>query len=520
MDLNASHYSKDELTQLLGLSANPDKITILNAVSDKISKLTNPDYIQFYKDAETQLIDSLPTTDTNNVYNADVQRGNLNPDLKNTVQRMVNIDSFYRDTIGSNNYGNDNFTFQLDEPITNVISFYLYSIELPQSWYTFTYEKGTVAFRLIVTDMEIESGSYIDLDCAIHEGNYTSQALMYEVAITIQNKIRNATFTDPSSNVYLENCTCIIQQSPYTGRITILINNIGFDPVTPTNPNPDMRKFLFQFIWFDSTFTNPDMRNNTINNNLGWILGFRTYTTIFKTIPISENIQQFDASNQYLNTPFDYFNGFQPPIFFGEIVDMSGSVFSHAPSIIDTGGTKYVILRLDDYKTNRLNHSLITINTSPSLPIPLPSYYNTTLPQYNISETQIHTQATAPRNLTAAQIFTINSISVKNSITIKQRMASPNNSDIFAKIPIKKTTDWGIFEIDASGIPTYSAIDGGPAKLLIEFSGPLQLNIREYFGPVNILGFTISLYDDRGNLLGLNGVDWSCTLMVKSLYQY
>ena len=60
----------------------------------------------------------------------------------------------------------------------------------------------------------------------------------------------------------------------------------------------------------------------------------------------------------------------------------------------------------------------------------------------------------------------------------------------------------------------------GPGKLIIEFSGPIQLNSREYFGPVNMTSFAVSLYDDKGMLLGLNGLDWSFTIIAKSIYQY
>jgi hypothetical protein len=63
-------------------------------------------------------------------------------------------------------------------------------------------------------------------------------------------------------------------------------------------------------------------------------------------------------------------------------------------------------------------------------------------------------------------------------------------------------------------------VDNGPAKLIVEFSGPLQLNTREYFGPVTIRSFLVTLYDDKGTTLGLNGVDWSFTLIAKSIYQY
>jgi hypothetical protein len=171
---------------------------------------------------------------------------------------------------------------------------------------------------------------------------------------------------------------------------------------------------------------------------------------------------------------------------------------------------------LDDYKANRLNKSLVCVNSKQENTIPLPSYYNKSLSQFQTSATTINVLPQAPRNLTAKQLFTINSISDKRVDVGNQRLKSPDASDIFAKIPIKKATEWGT--VDANEY--YTANDNGPGKLIVEFSGPLQLNIREYFGPVNMTSFAVSLYDDKGVLLGLNGLDWSFTLIAKHIYQY
>ena len=44
--------------------------------------------------------------------------------------------------------------------------------------------------------------------------------------------------------------------------------------------------------------------------------------------------------------------------------------------------------------------------------------------------------------------------------------------------------------------------------------------MREYFGPVDLVNLYVALYDDKGNILGLNGMEWSCSLTVKCIYQY
>jgi hypothetical protein len=225
--------------------------------------------------------------------------------------------------------------------------------------------------------------------------------------------------------------------------------------------------------------------NTKINYNLGWLLGFRLPFLII------------------------------PEIF--TLAPRTDNIISISSSIIDTAGTKYVILKIDDFQSNRLNKSIVWINTKVDPTLPLPSYYNKSLSQYQTSDTTINVVPNAPRQLTAKQLYTINSISNSKLNDIQaQRVIPPDDSDIMAKIPIKKVTEWGVVGPDN----VYTSLDNGPAKLIVEFSGPLQLNTREYFGPVTIRSFLVTLYDDKGMTLGLNGVDWSFTLIAKSIYQY
>ena len=43
---------------------------------------------------------------------------------------------------------------------------------------------------------------------------------------------------------------------------------------------------------------------------------------------------------------------------------------------------------------------------------------------------------------------------------------------------------------------------------------------REYFGPVNIDRVKVSLLDDKGNILNLNGRDWFFSIKANELYQF
>ena len=59
-----------------------------------------------------------------------------------------------------------------------------------------------------------------------------------------------------------------------------------------------------------------------------------------------------------------------------------------------------------------------------------------------------------------------------------------------------------------------------PGDIITEFTTSIQRNERNYFGPVDIGRINVKILDDKGNILNLNGMDWSVILMVQQLYQY
>ena len=104
--------------------------------------------------------------------------------------------------------------------------------------------------------------------------------------------------------------------------------------------------------------------------------------------------------------------------------------------------------------------------------------------------------------MTQAQLDTVNSINKDRARVTQEKIQSVTASNLFAIIPIKRTLQTTLGEG------------------LVEFSGPIQVNERTYFGPVNIEKLRIRLLNDKGNVLNLNGRDWSFTLQTELLYQY
>ena len=81
------------------------------------------------------------TLGINNTYQLPVTQGTLNPNLKNTVTRIVNVDSQYRQIIMPNSENPlgpaspTNYTLDLTENLTNVLSIKLNTVQIPYTWY-------------------------------------------------------------------------------------------------------------------------------------------------------------------------------------------------------------------------------------------------------------------------------------------------------------------------------------------------------------------------------------------------
>lgn len=476
-DTDVAHYTDQEIRELLDLDDlnYDDIVTKTQQLIDEYQD--NPELIRFYNDIRDRYEKKDTTTKT---IDAEVKKGTINPDLKNTITRMVNIDSSFREISETNIYDTDKYIFTLNEPINNVISLMLYSVEIPQSWYTFALAKGNTTLQpVLIAENDTYKEKYDYAPIVIRDGNYTTKSLLAMVTKMLFEQC--GIF---SGQTVTQSDIITMEQDPYNGRCKISIkpdfdiNNILLPDGTLMVAN-GFNKCKIGFLFHSVKL------KTKINYNLGWLLGFRIPFVILTNL-FTTDVRTKD-------------------------------VVEYSESIIDTAGTKYIILRLDDYKSNRLNKSLVCINTKVDQYIPLPSYYNKSLSQFQTSATTMNVVAEAPRQLTAKQLYTINSISnshIPDIMTV--RVQSPDDSDIFAKIPIKKATEWGIVSPEGN----YVSVDNGPGKLIVEFSGPLQLNTRDYFGPVNMTSFSVSLYDDKGMVLGLNGMDWSFTIIAKSIYQY
>ena len=473
-----------------------------NKITDRKQKIK-----LFGNDSVPMNREQIATTDT---YNLPVKQDSLNPNLKNTINRFLNLDSQFRQYTSGIDSTSTNYTCDLSDTLKNTLKLTLYSYQIPYSWYTIDIAYGNTCFWIYDQNSE----NYVSI--SIPPGNYSQASFQ----TTLNNSFTNAGFI---SFPTIPNVTVPVNYNQNSGMLTL---------------------YLYGGVWQD-----PEKQTNTFTVSETTQIIFFDFTASLQC-----NINCSSKSNHYFNSTLGWIMGYRLPYI---NVLPNGN---EASAILDLNGTKYLILVIDDYNQNHINNSLVSISQF-SNTLKIPSYYSRDLPYTCIKPGQVssnlnelvsgvvtqslfdtqslnagngsftpgnytntsnqaqnglliggkyendytNTQIvlpSAPRTLTNAQLYTINSINNNNNNITNYLAKAPTSSDILGIVPVKTST----------GVPTGS--------LLVEFSGSLQDSSRTYFGPVNIDRLAVKLLDDKGNILNLNGNDWCVTIVAECLYQY
>tara|TARA_X000001036_G_scaffold425566_1_gene451892 strand:+ start:883 stop:2262 length:1380 start_codon:yes stop_codon:yes gene_type:complete len=208
-------------------------------------------------------------------------------------------------------------------------------------------------------------------------------------------------------------------------------------------------------------------------------------------------------TNSYSNVNLGYNLGFTANSTF--TLSLGDSIT--ASSTINIYGTKYLLLKINDYSLNRASSGIIgTMHHDNKCDYP--SYLARDLPTTSTGDNShsVNVDNTSfPKRLTQAKAYTINAIlNTRSTNTTTTTSSLEKSTDIMIKIPI----------------PNQNALLDSPNKLYAETGGYLSNYKREFFGKVNLFKIHTELLDDKGRTVDLNGQDWSYTLLVKHLYQY
>jgi hypothetical protein len=245
------------------------------------------------------------------------------------------------------------------------------------------------------------------------------------------------------------------------------------------------------------------VKTGTWDSTLGWLLGFHSFPEyVFKNFTLSNDPASLYADYYYNSytkeaEAYNYSVGYNNTT---AEVNNAGKFSIKGDSVLNTNLYNYFLIILDDYIQNHVNDGLVTI-TSVENDIALPTYANRVSYQCDpVTGKKVAVSATNNQytNLTSNQLYAMNQIMDARKYREKSYASGPVLKDVFALVPLK-----------------LSGMSFG--NTYMEFGGTLQNQDRKYFGPVRIQKFTVKLMNDKGEVVNLNGTNWSLTIICEIL---
>ena len=391
-----------------------------------------------------------------NAINVPVSQGSLNPVLKNITSRIVMLDSTYRQNIVPYN-----------SPVSASTD---YTLDLSDTL------NNTLSIKLSSVQIPFTWYNYADYlgnTCFMYKvgtgGNPFSNNDL-NLSGMLQFIIPNGSYTSSSTLLAALN---LVMPATFTFAV---VNN----SFTVTNHTGDYVRIVFY------NGNNPTMScsktgcrfPSKLDNNLGWNLGFRTSNIPGVELAIAYDLGPSGSAGDSVTASVPYCNI----------------------------GPNYFLLVVDDFNQNHLNQGLVNIDDTDTTLSP-PPYINADI-NYTCFNTDEGFQSpypvyipNAPTRLTQAQLYSANQIAENRRNTTNIRTPGPTTTDVLAVIPLK-----------VGGLSF--------GDKYIEFGSSLLQNERVYFGPVNISRMRVTLRDDKGNIVNLNGADWSFSLISTHLYEF
>jgi hypothetical protein len=255
----------------------------------------------------------VPAKDDKVVYTTELaySKGALNPILKQTTKRIISIDSQYRPdkrTLSTE------FTFNLSEPLKDVVSLKLYSVQIPYTWYTIGKSYGSNFFIFSGKTPGIDNENH-DIQIEIDAGNYRPQELIDQVNESIQTK---------SDTIDANIADSALVYNTYTSL---------------TKFNVDIKKqfnessYYLSFPFWQSPYQPSEDRNKTIPSYLGFntntyylnILHSPNYYSLEDTELSTDSNATFtiNSTNNFLNV-IQYSGSF--PYSSSSVVDLSARI--------------------------------------------------------------------------------------------------------------------------------------------------------------------------------------------------
>ena len=328
----------DDDNNIEGLTTMADAEKIYKTKEDKDTKVTQIDKTKQTTEIKTgdimKVDEESKKSDNNVIYtrSLDYAKGTLNPILKQTTKRIISIDSQYR---ADKNTMSTEFTFNLSEPLKDVVSLKLYSIQIPYTWYTIGKSYGSNFFYFKGRTAGI-TGETHNIQVEIEPGNYKPQELIDTVNASIQTK---------STTVDANISNTLLNYNKFTSLTT-------FNAVI--NKQYNESSYYLNFPTWESPYQTDTSRNSTIPSYLGFETTKYYGNTLMSPLYYSmENTSLTSDSNATftINSTNNFFTVYQ---YYGTFP------YNSSTSIIDASSTVTFSLAAGTYSRSALINDLNT----------------------------------------------------------------------------------------------------------------------------------------------------------------
>jgi len=451
----ASHYGLDSRTTF--------KIEFIPGIYESINTLVS---------MISDVFDTFADEDGEHIFNQTTVTGEF--DVYNNNMLKITLKIKMRKTLTENDYKTVFYTSTTD----NAARYWLGDLKFDSSYVLTNYQtvtENSIYYSLIAGNTNIDAVYFV-----IDASNYIFYIKPQdEGVISIYNDLSfSIPYGEYSREQIIDKLNFVLNENALTKGSSVYINNNGYTVFRIfVNKLYTARDYRIVFYDLYSFVRCVNAGSGSINaawdNTLGWLLGYKSN-------------KEYPLNVSYTNNLYVY-------------NELTTEVQLQTDSVLNVNNINYLLIVMDDYNQNYLNNSLVTVVGGENT-IDQPSYANFYKCSVN-TDGSLSRNVVSYNNLTQNQIYSIQQIDETNNERYKQNTYTygPNTKNIFAMIPLK-----------TSGLKSGDTFS--------EYGGTLQNQKREYFGPVNIQRISVSVYTDRGQLLDLNGGNFTFSVICEQLY--
>jgi hypothetical protein len=355
---------------------------------------------------------------------------------------------------------------------------------------------------IIITDIvtTVSDSSYIlDGEKVIFRPKYDISGGVYIPSSDYNDIILNIANGDYTVSQLVDHLNELAGREPILAGTTFSSSTIDNKFSLSLNINKVYTSKDYRIVFYDiysftkCTKASNSYRNATADTTLGYILGYKELAEYNLTRENLSSTGKF-ISPDFIMTANNY-----------TITETNTNtcVTLEGDSVLSIYLYNYFMIILDDFNQNHLNDGLVTVSKRDTS-VTLPGYVNRrklmTCDAITGKATVGSFSSAATQGLTEKQVYSVEQILATQNKAKDVMNAGPFIKDMFALLPIK-----------ASG--------ADPGSIYVEFGGTLQQQERVYFGPVNVNRLSVKLINDKGDVVDLNGANWSFQLVCEQLYQ-